>query len=275
MPLKWYNHPKEFLEACGPFLEAHEMEHNMMLGNCYNAISGNKSLDGCYFLSSSEEGAIRDFSIKVSPKVILSCKNKKAVEAIYHFYQGNNIPFKGVIGDPPSSAVFAECSSLKVLQQKNTLVQGLSKVNELHLSQGTFEPCRLTDIPVLKKWAAGFLEEENLFPKRSHSEVETVVKDLMMQGNLFSWRHNGRVVSMSAIIRKTRHSSIIGFVYTPPEERGKGFGKSCVHQLSDYILRSGFKESGLLVYGTNTIARKIYEQIGYKTVSELLDIDFE
>jgi predicted GNAT family acetyltransferase len=97
----------------------------------------------------------------------------------------------------------------------------------------------------------------------------------MKQGNLFSWIYQGKPVSMAAIIRKTRHSAVIGFVYTPEQYRGRGFAKSCVHQLSDYILRSGFQESGLLVYESNESARKIYAQIGYQNVSELLDVDFE
>jgi len=101
------------------------------------------------------------------------------------------------------------------------------------------------------------------------------VKNLISQGDFFCWKEKGEIVSMAAIIRKTKHSAIIGFVYTPQEHRGNRYGKKCAHCLSDYILKNNFRQSGLLVFNGNKIARKIYEELGYKTLSELSDIDFE
>lgn len=275
MNLKWYNHPAEFYSACASFLEEREMANNMLLGNCLQVIQENRNLEGLYFLSNDPGAEIRNCSIKVSPKIILSCQDSSNVQAFYHFFESNRIDFKGVIGNRSAVEVFLKHCSKRVLQNRITLVQGLDKVNDLHLSQGSFEPARLSDVAQLKKWAGQFLEEENLFPKRSQAETEGFIKGLMKQGNLFSWIQKDKVVSMAAIIRRTKNMAVIGFVYTPEQYRGNGFGKSCVHQLSEYILKSGAKQSGLLVYETNNSARKIYGQIGYKTVDEMLDIDFE
>ncbi len=266
-----YPGPKSFLEAGGFSLEAAEMKNNLVLGNCQNIILENREYNNCYFLDTGNT----TFSVKVSPKVILSGDNKEAVKEIFQFYAKNEIPIDGVIGPVASSSLFAELSSRKIKQKRTTLIQGLDHLNNLHLANGFFEPSKLSDLAVLKKWTGRFFEEENLLPKKSVAEMEFFVKNLMKHGNLFSWIYEDKVVSMAAIIRKTKNTAIIGLVYTPPGHRGNGFAKSCVHRLSDYILKKGFRQSGLLVYEGNATARKIYEEIGYKTVSELLDVDFE
>jgi len=266
-----YPGPKSFLESCGSLLETAEMQNNLLLGNCYNIILENREYSNCYFLDAGEE----TFSVKVSAKIALSGDSKKAIKEILDFYTKNEIAYTGVIGPERASSYFAELNRKKIKQKRTTLIQELEKVNDLHLAQGSFEPSRLSDLPVLKKWVVQFFEEENLLPKKSTAEAEVFVKNLMKHGNLFSWIHEDKIVSMAAIIRRTKNTAIIGLVYTPPSLRGNGFAKSCVHGLSDYILKKGFRKSGLLVYESNSTARRIYEEIGYRTVSGLLDIDFE
>lgn len=250
------------------------MTNNVLLGNCQQVIQDQRNPEGLYFLSFQNEDGTLDCAIKVSPKIILSCKNPLAVQAIRRFFEQNSIAYQGVIGNRFAVEAFIKDGSRKVAQSRVTLVQSLSKVSELHLSQGSFEPARLSDVPLLKKWTGHFLEEENLLPKRSAAEMEQLVKNFMKQGSLFLWMQDEKPVSMAAIIRRTKHSAIVGFVYTPAQYRGEGFARSCVHQLSDYILRSGARHSGLLVYESNEGARKIYRQIGYRDVSTMLDVDF-
>ena len=266
-----YPGPKSFLEGCALYLEKEEMKNNLVLGNCYNIILENRDYKDYYFL----EAGGTDVSVKTGPKVIVAGDHADAVKELFGFYSKNEIFFTGVIGNVVAAQVFAQLSLKKISQSRTTLIEGLSSVNDLHLSEGACEPSRLSDLKTLKNWCLLFFEEQHLYPKKSEAEAERFIKSLMKQGNLFSWIYQGKVVSMAAIIRKTKNAAIIGFVYTPPQYRGKGFATSIVHQLSDYILRKGFRQSGLLVDESNSVARKIYAQIGYKTVSELLDLDFE
>lgn len=73
--------------------------------------------------------------------------------------------------------------------------------------------------------------------------------------------------------------SIDGFVqirtvFTPPEQRGKGYATACVAELSSRILASGDR---CILYTNlnNPTANHIYQQIGYEVVQETLQLEFE
>jgi len=272
--LNIYRTPKLYLEANETFLQQKEMENNLLLGNCYNAILENRNLEGCYFVNVLAENSILASSVKLSPKIIISGNDEVSIKEIFQFYKKNTSDFKGVIGNRFASDLFEKLSSIEILQTRVTFIQSLNRVKEVSLAGGSFGLAASEHFYILFDWTIQFFEAENLFPKRTSEQIQLFVKNLIEQKNLFCWINDGKLVSMAAVIRKTKDTAIIGLVYTPKEFRGRGFGKSCVHGLSTYILRNGFKESGLLVYSLNTIALTIYEQLGYKTVSELLDIDF-
>ncbi len=50
---------------------------------------------------------------------------------------------------------------------------------------------------------------------------------------------NGKYVSMANAARPTTHNITINYVYTPQEERKKGYASSCVSTLSQLMLDEG------------------------------------
>jgi ribosomal protein S18 acetylase RimI-like enzyme len=50
-------------------------------------------------------------------------------------------------------------------------------------------------------------------------------------------------------------------------ERGKGFGKQAMILLEDEVKKLGLKHIGLHVFGHNTVARSLYEKLGYETTN--------
>jgi GNAT superfamily N-acetyltransferase len=273
--LKEYPGPREFLDATGFLLEQQDLENNLILGNCYNLAKHENAPPHCYFLNSVSGGNIEASSIKVSPKVIVSGSNKEAVQQISDFYLTHGLPVRGVIGDIVSAEIFAASYGGTILQNRITFIQGLERVFTITRAAGTFESAKSTDLSVLSDWTVKFFEEEKIRPGRNQDEIRTNLEYLVKTGNLFTWTHAGEAVSMAAIIRRTKNCAVIGYVYTPASKRGNGFGKSCVHALSQYILNQGFRQSGLLVYESNSVARHLYGQLGYQTVSSLSDIDFK
>lgn len=273
--LKIYKGPEDFLKKTGAFLEEKEMANNLILGNCYNLLNAGNTPENCYFINSITDKKIEASCINISPKVVITGTNKNAIQTISNFYQGHDIPLKGVIGESFSAKTFAGFYSKKTVQSRTTFVQGLEKLSSLALAEGVLESPKLRDLSFIVNWVVQFFKEEKLRPEKTQEEIQFFVQNLINKKDLFLHIHKEEPVGMAGIIRKTRNAAIIGLVYTPPPARGKGFAKSCVHHLSRHILNTGFRQSGLLVYESNLPARHIYSQIGYKTVSELLDIDFE
>jgi ribosomal protein S18 acetylase RimI-like enzyme len=51
------------------------------------------------------------------------------------------------------------------------------------------------------------------------------------------------------------------------EFRGKGFGRSTMQAAEDYVKSHGGTKLGLNVFGTNAVARGLYESLDYKTMT--------
>jgi len=86
-------------------------------------------------------------------------------------------------------------------------------------------------------------------------------------GDIFLW-DDGRPVSVAARNRPTPHGISVGYVYTPPELRGRGYATSCVAALSQHLLDSGYEFCTLFTDLANPTSNDIYQQIGYRPICD-------
>jgi predicted GNAT family acetyltransferase len=68
---------------------------------------------------------------------------------------------------------------------------------------------------------------------------------------------------MASRTRRTRHGSTVSLVYTPPDQRRKGYATACVAALSQIILDSGKDFCTLFTDLANPTSNDIYIKIGY------------
>jgi predicted GNAT family acetyltransferase len=73
---------------------------------------------------------------------------------------------------------------------------------------------------------------------------------------------------MACWARPTKRNVTIGYVYTPPEERKKGYASDCVSALSQHLLDSGYQTTSLYTDLANPTSNKIYMEIGYEPVMD-------
>lgn len=50
--------------------------------------------------------------------------------------------------------------------------------------------------------------------------------------------------------------------------RGKGYGRAILHAAEEETLKNGVNSIGLNVFGTHTVARKLYESAGYEITTQ-------
>ena len=91
---------------------------------------------------------------------------------------------------------------------------------------------------------------------------------LISGGDLAVWELDGEAVSMAAVSRRTPWSSSIGFVYTPPELRGRGYASAVTAGLSQRELDAGQGWCSLFTDQANATSNHIYADIGYEPRSE-------
>ena len=82
------------------------------------------------------------------------------------------------------------------------------------------------------------LDKEVFLIKDEYIPLATV-NDTFSKNRIFVWR-DPKIVSIAVLSRTTTKGGVISFVYTPIEERGKGYASSCVAALSQHILDQGF-----------------------------------
>jgi predicted GNAT family acetyltransferase len=75
------------------------------------------------------------------------------------------------------------------------------------------------------------------------------------------------------VSRGTRGASIV-WVYTPPEQRSRGYASACVGDLTRRLLQEGRELCRISTDLTNRTTNKIYPALGYRPVCDRTRIDF-
>jgi uncharacterized protein len=135
----------------------------------------------------------------------------------------------------------------------------------------------LDDLSVLTVWMKNFQIDADLLPFRSDEELRTMVKEKIEQKLLYKLTSNGdkTPLSMAAVTRETEHFAFLSWVYTPAALRGRGYGSTTVHRLTELILERTEKHCALFTDAANSTSNKIYRRIGYQPLAEFFDVDFE
>ena len=120
--------------------------------------------------------------------------------------------------------------------------------------------------------AGNWTESESL--EKSRKEFE----DLLPHGlnsednHLYTLVDGEEAVGM-IWMKVKRQPSISGFIYDVFIEerfRGKGYGKSLMLLLEEKAREMGLRSMELHVFGSNHVARKLYETIGYEITNVLM-----
>lgn len=85
---------------------------------------------------------------------------------------------------------------------------------------------------------------------------------------------DGKIVTQAMIKRELKNGKCVSMVYTPKEERSKGYARTCVYLLSKKILEEGAKFCVLYTDAKNPISNHVYEKIGYNKIAEQVELVF-
>jgi ribosomal protein S18 acetylase RimI-like enzyme len=111
--------------------------------------------------------------------------------------------------------------------------------------------------------AGNWTEAESL--ERSRREFEELLpRGLMSEENFLYTLYDDRQAVGVIWMKTSSTSGFIYEVYIEEKFRGKGHGKTIMLLLEEKAREMGLKSLGLHVFGSNHVARRLYEAIGYE-----------
>ncbi|MFC3960917.1 GNAT family N-acetyltransferase [Nocardia jiangsuensis] len=91
------------------------------------------------------------------------------------------------------------------------------------------------------------------------------------KGRLRFWEHDGQPVHLTGVNPPASGVARIGPVYTPPEQRGRGWASAAVAEASRVLAAAGARVC-LFTDLANPTSNKIYQRIGYRPVIDMVEL---
>lgn len=188
-----------------------------------------------------------------------------------------NIKIPSVISLKEWATQFAEKWTVETgLKEELLMDQGLYRLDVVHQqlenSPGNWRLASSKDYALIQNWYHLF-EQDTGLPVTPQDMVKQRVQKFVEAQEVFLWEDEGRVVSMMKKARPTRRGITVGLVYTPKDERRKGYARTLVAACSEELLKE-YEFCMLYTDMLNPTSNKIYQEIGYQKIADSVHIGF-
>lgn len=176
--------------------------------------------------------------------------------------------FISVVGPDQAPLWFVERATELGERFKEPMPQRIHAVSEPPRYPGVPGEARemtIADAELFAKWGTAFAVEatpEEQVPAREQMDRRSA------SGNQMLWLADGEPVSTAGIVRRTRGTASIAWVYTPPESRGRGYAGAVTAAVVEKIYAEGRKTACLYTDQRNPASNRCYARIGFKPVCE-------
>ncbi|MBW3612886.1 MAG: GNAT family N-acetyltransferase [Chloroflexi bacterium] len=268
-----------FLEAAGAFLAEREAEHNLIFGICHQMRATPELFadDPVELLTVVDErDRVIGASLRTPPQnpILSELDDPSAVEALVDEFVTGDMP--GVLGPKEHAAHFAERWSERTGQRAELAVAErifrLDAVLPPRPTAGAWRVAASGDRARAAGWLLDFVREALPADELPEPEQADAAVGRWIEGigrRLYVWEVEGRIVSMVAAGGETPNGIRIGPVYTPPEERGRGYGTALTAAVSQDQLDRGRRFCFLYTDLANPTSNRIYASIGYRPVRDV------
>ena len=282
MEFKYYKNEKEFINENEELLLEKEWLNNLILGNCYYALEN--GIDESWLLASIIDNNRTELIMLLRRpwKLLLYSPTNNKDDRLYKFaaeevYKiDKEIP--GVNSENEIANKFAD-EYCKLAKKEKKLhipmrILLLEKLSNSDLRDDVvFRKADIKDKEVLKEFTRNFYNEA-LQEEISEEELEEKFYS-NLEKEYFVLEKKEKIVAQTLSSRKLKKGKNISGVFTPKEERGKGYAYNLVYRVSKKFIDDGAEYCVLFTDDTNPISNHVYEKIGYKRVVDTSDIEFK
>ncbi|MCM3711296.1 GNAT family N-acetyltransferase [Sporosarcina luteola] len=276
-----YEDAEKFAEVAEPVIEKNEDVFSLFYG-ILQAIKAGK-YENPFMAVVSDRGEVLALLQMTPPHplnlvIVDESRKDETIDFIVRELRSASVPVPSIISVKQWAIAFADVWERQTGKKQRLLMdQGLYRLDEveekLEMSPGSWRFASGEDAPLIENWFALFEEDANL-DRTLPALIQERVAAFLDAREVFLWEDEGKVVSMMKKSRPTKNSVTVSLVFTPKEERKKGYARTMVAQGSKELLKD-YEFCVLYTDMMNPTSNKIYKEIGYKHIVDSLHIGFE
>lgn len=283
MELVWYERMDDFLEVTLTYLERDEALNNLMLGVALTVAAGGGLYDELKMVTVREGEATLAAGLQTVPAnlMLYIVPGAPELEVLRFLAEGlcaAGVKLPGVIGPQGTAARFASLWSnligCGVELDMPLRVYELRSVQSGLVGEGMLRIAGDGDLDWIIQAISSFEQDAAIDESPDPERVGKLARRLVGRQGLYLWEHEGRVVSMAAKTRPTRHGIALNYVYTPGELRGRGYATSCVAALCQELLDEGYEFCTLFADLRNPTSNGVYLRAGFKPIGDFASYRF-
>lgn len=281
MKFKVYDNAHDFERKIEPILLEKEDVFSLFFGVLQAIKAGN--YENPFMATIEEDGKVLALFQMTPPHPLnLIFVDEIRLEEIMDLFIKNmvalEINFRSIISLKPWAYKVAKKWEIKTGMTHQLLMdQGLyrlNKVNEtLEHSPGTWRYAEESDSTLIEKWFNLF-ESDTGLPISPIEHVKKRVALFLKEREVFLWEDKGKIVSMMKKSRPTKNGVTVTLVFTPKEERKKGYARTLVTAVSRELLKD-FDFCVLYTDMMNLTSNKIYREIGYERIADSVHLGLD
>ena len=260
------------LDKAKVFLRSKPVHHNLILTLLHARVARYKP--GRYWVATDGDAVVG--VVLQSPlnfRAVVTPMEPEVVPPVVDAISDVGVKLPGVVGDAATAAHFAgqwaERQKSAVVPFMGQRLYEVDKVEQPTEVKGYFRKAVPDDRERLVDWVRCFYTDIGV----EETDAEVIVDRRLPAGQLWLWDSAGPV-SMAGRTVPVEGVTRVQLVYTPPENRKRGYASACVASLSKQIRDEGYR---CILYTDlgNPISNSIYRRIGYGTVTEGIQYRFE
>ncbi len=261
------------LRRAGGWLLEREAEHNLLLS--LGDAPGESNGIPFYWATVEGSDGVAGCAFRTPPlKLGLTRLPEAAIPALARDVRAVYDALPAVMGPELESAAFAAhwgelTGAAAELAMHHRIYELQRVVPSSRMPSGCPRVAELSDMPLVSSWIRAFSEEARIVT----ASAEVLASRKVAAGSVLIWE-DGEARSMAVISGYTPSGARIGYVYTPPAWRGRGYASACVAALSRSVLEDGLRFCYLYADLANPTSNSIYARIGYRPVADIVDYEF-
>lgn len=279
MKLEIYTDRHKFYYENIEWLQKEEALNNLIIANMVEALNLEDTKDWTYGRVTKKKQVELIFLRRPPFLLLMYSPTKNQSDELYEFLAKKtykiipNLP--GVNSEvniaQKFARSFAKQAKKKIQIEKKLCILKLDELNPINLAQGVFRKAKKEDLETIITFFDEFYEE-SLGHKKEKLEIEEESKKYLQ--DIYLIEKDGEIVSQALEKRKLSNGGCVSGVYTKKTQRGKGYAATCVYNLSKKMLDEGGKYCVLYTDAANPISNHVYEKIGYKKISDQIQLMF-
>lgn len=265
--------PGAFLERAEDWLLQDEDRHNLILSISYARARGEVEDPASFFASVEQQGNVAGCLVRTPPHKVLitalpSGSGPPVARALAEAF--DEIP--AVLGPVRGAEDVARSwVAGRGGEWRPGLVQRIYRLDQVESPAGVpgeLREATSDDVDLAVRWGEGFARDAGIQFATRRESIERWIE----RRSLFIWQH-GEPRSIAVAQGRTPNGIRVGYVYTPPPFRGRGYAGATVAHVSRRMLDSGLRFCVLYTDLSNPTSNLLYQRLGYYPIADVQDID--